>query len=107
VRSQLDDVPGLLAAEGPAALAQLLEHVAVADPGDGTSMPAVPHGLLEAVVGHDGDRDPVDLEMGGRERYQLVAVDDGAGAVDREHAVAVAVEGEAEVVASGDDAVER
>ena len=34
-----------------------------------------------------------------RERDQLVAVDDGAVAVDREHAVAVAVEGEAGVVA--------
>ena len=33
-----------------------------------------------------------------RERQQLVAVDDRAAAVDREHAVAVAVEGEAERV---------
>ena len=31
-----------------------------------------------------------------RERDQLVAVDHGAGAIDREHAVAVAVEGQAE-----------
>ena len=34
---------------------------------------------------------------------QLVAVDDRAGAVDRQHAVAVAVEREADVVAALDD----
>ena len=32
--------------------------------------------------------------------HQLVAVDDASGAVDREHPVAVAVEGEAHVVAA-------
>ena len=39
--AHVDDVAGLLAAERPAALAQLLEHVAVADAVVATSMPAV------------------------------------------------------------------
>ena len=43
---------------------------------------------------------PCACRCNGGEREQLVAVDDRAVAVDREHAVAVAVEGEAGVVAA-------
>ena len=94
--------PGLLAAERPAALAQLLEHVAVADRRRGDLDPGVAHRGVEAVVRHHRDGDAVAGQAPGvaqvqrGERDQLVAVDDRARAVDGEHAVAVAVEGEAE-----------
>ena len=97
----VDDVAGLLAAERPAALAQLVEDVAVADLGDGDLDPGLLHRPVEAVVAHHGDGDAAaELAAGGHaaggERDQLVAVVDAAGAVDGEHPVAVAVEGEAD-----------
>ena len=107
VEAHVDDVPGLLAAEHPAALAQRLQHVAVPDVGRGDVDLGVAHRGVEAVVGHHGHRDPAAGEAAGalevqrRERHQLVAVDDLAGAVDGEHAVAVAVEGEADRVTAG------
>ena len=72
-------------------------------------MPAVAHRGVEAVVGHHRHGDAVAgqppgvAQVQGGQRDQLVAVDDGAVAVDGQHAVAVAVEGEAEVVAARDD----
>jgi hypothetical protein len=54
---------------------------------------------VEAEVRHDRHRDAGHAAVQDREREQLVAVDDRAGAVDGEHAVAVAVEREADVVA--------
>ena len=69
-------------------------------------MPASRHRLVEAVVGHHGHGHAVAGQAAGvaqverRQRHQLVAVHDRAGAVDRQHAVAVAVEGEADVVAA-------
>ena len=61
---------------------------------------------MKAVVGHDRHDDALagqaaalaQVQRG--EGEQLVAVDHRAGAIDGEHAVAVAVEGEAEVVAA-------
>ena len=82
------------------------QHVAVADRGRRDVDAGVAHRGVEAVVGHhrDGDaaaRQPaLAAQVQRGERDQLVAVDDGAGAVDGEHAVAVAVEGEAGVVAA-------
>ena len=55
---------------------------------------------MEAEVRHHGHGDDVDAEMEGEHREDLVAVDRLAGPVDREHAVAVAVEGDPEVVAA-------
>ena len=104
--AHVDDVAGLLAAERPAALAQRLEHVAVADRRGRDLDPRVAHRGVEAVVGHHRHGDAVAGQAVGLaqvqrgERDQLVAVDDGAGAVDRQHAVAVAVEREADVVAA-------
>ena len=64
-------------------------------------MPAVAHRRVEAVVGHHRNRDAGHAEVLGGEGDHLVAVDHGAGPVHGEHAVAVAVEREAEVVAAG------
>ena len=97
----VDDVARLLAAERPAALAQLVEHVAVADLGHRDLDPGLLHRLVEAVVAHHGDGDAA-AELAAarhparRQGDQLVAVVRAAGAVDGEHAVAVAVEGEAD-----------
>ena len=46
---------------------------------------------------------PVLAQVQGGEGDELVAVDDGPGAVDRQHAVAVAVQREADRVAAVDD----
>ena len=103
--AHVDDVARLLAAERPAALAQRLEHVAVADRRGRDLDAGGAHRGVEAVVGHHGHGDAVagqavvGAQVQRGERDQLVAVDDRAVAVDREHAVAVAVEGEAGVVA--------
>ncbi len=99
-------MPGLLPAEHPAAGAELLQHVAVPDPGGGDGDLGVAHRSVEAVVGHHRDDHPPAgeapgaLEVQRGERHQLVAVHDLPGAVHGEHAVAVAVEGEADGVAA-------
>ena len=104
--AHVDDVAGLLAAERPAALAQRLEHVAVADRRGRDLDAGVAHRGVEAVVRHHRHRDaaarqpPGGAQVQRGERDQLVAVDDRAVAVDGEHAVAVAVEREAGVVAA-------
>ena len=97
--------PGLLAAERPAAPGELVSTSRSPTAVVATSIPAARHRLVEAVVGHDRHSDAVARQPAGVaqvqrcERDQLVAVDDRALAVDREHAVAVAVEGEADVEA--------
>ncbi len=97
-------MPRLLAPEGPAAPAELVEHVAVAYGGDRHLDPGRGHCRVEAVVGHHGHSDavawetPVPAQVGRGERHELVPVDHGPGAVDREHPVTVAVEREADVV---------
>lgn len=96
-------MPGLLAAERPPPGAQLLEDVAVADLRDRDLDPRLAHRRVEAVVRHHRDRDATPEPAGGaqvqrRQRDELVAVDDLPGAVDGEHAVAVPVESEADVV---------
>ena len=97
----VDDVARLLAAERPAALAQLVEHVAVADAGHGDLDPGLLHRLVEAVVAHHGDGDAAgQLAAPGHpardQGDQLVAVVAATAAVDGEDAIAVAVEGEAD-----------
>ena len=99
---------GLLAAERPLAAQHLVDHVAVADLGHRDLDPGLLHRLVEAEVGHHGDDDAAAQlaargHAAGGQRDQLVAVVDAAAAVDREHAVAVAVEGEAELGAGLDD----
>ena len=53
--AELDDVTGLLAAERPAAAAQLVENVAVADRGARHLHAHRRHRGMEAEVGHHGD----------------------------------------------------
>ena len=98
-----DHVAGLLTTEGVAGDLHRLEHVAVADLGLAHPDAGPLHGLHEAEVAHHGGHDRVLDEPAlvaqreGEHGEQLVAVDDGALVVDREAAVGVAVEGEADV----------
>ena len=96
---EVDDVARLLAAEHGALAPQRLEHVAVADVGRDDADPVLPHERVEAEVRHLRDGDRVDAEVEGEDRDDLVAVDELSALVDREHPVAVAVEGDAEVAA--------
>ena len=95
----------LFAAERPAAPAQLIQDVAVADAGARHLHPGPPS-PLETEIGHHGHGhaaacQPSGVQMHRRQRDQLVAIYDLAGAVDGEHAVAVAVERERDVVTAG------
>ena len=104
-----DDVARLLTAERPAALLQRLEHVAVADRVSTHLDPVLGHRQPEPEVGHDRDDDGVADEQAPfapverAHRDELVAVDQPAVVVDGEHAVGVAVEGQPELRARGDD----
>ena len=98
---------GLLAAERPASADELGHHVAIAHRRGGHLDSSGRHRAVEAVVGHHGHgHAPAGQSPGGAqvqrgEGDQLVAVHHGACAVHRKHAVAVAVEREAHVVAAG------
>ena len=104
-----DHVAGLLATEGVAGDLHRLEHVAVADLGLAHPDAGGAHGLHEAEVAHHGRDDgvlgePALLVQREREdREELVAVDDVALGVDRQAAVGVAVEREADVGAVLED----
>ena len=100
VVAEVDHVARLLAAEHAALAPERLEHVAVADVGRDDADPALGHQLVEAVVRHLRDRDEVDAEVEREDRDDAVAVDELAALVDREHAVAVAVERDPEVEAA-------
>ena len=112
VAVEREQVARALAAELPAALQQLLEHVAVADRGANDVDAAAAQRLLDAEVGHqradDAGHGPAVVEAGGGEHVeQLVAVVEAAGAVDDLQPVAVAVEGDAVVGAAGDDGIDE
>ena len=103
-----DDVAGLLAADVAAALAHLLEHVAVTDLGAQQLEPGPP-----ASVRVRGWTSPsrrcrrpklaAAMEAERDQGHQLVAVDDPAFLVDHDQSVGIAVEREADVSAAGDD----
>ena len=95
--AQVDHVPGLLAAEQRALALERLQDVAVADVGGVHADVVLAHQRVEAEVRHHGDRHLVDLLVEREDRDDLVAVDRLAPFVDREHAVAVAVERDPEV----------
>ena len=85
---------------------QGLDHVAVADLGLRDLDPRLLHRGHEAVVGHHGHGDsavelPPPLQVLRDQRDQVVAVVELPRAIDREHPVAVAVVGEADVGAGG------
>ena len=98
--AQVDDVPGLLAAQQASLAIQRLEHVAVADVGRDHPDAAFFHQPVEAEVRHRRDGDEVGAEVEREDRDDLVAVDQLAVLVDREHAVAVPVERDPEVEAA-------
>ncbi len=87
----------LLAAEHPLLPAQGLEHVAVADRSRDHPHAALGHQPMEAEVRHHGDGDDLHAEREREDREDLIAVHDVAALVDGEHAVAVAVERDAEI----------
>ena len=95
---EVDDVPGLLAAEQRALATERLEHVPVADVGRQHPNAPVGHEPVKAEIRHRGHGNGVDAEGEREHGNDLVSVDDLPGLVHREHAVAVAVEGDAEVV---------
>ena len=94
-------MPGVLAAELPALLAHQLEHVAVADAGAAEADAQARHRLLEREVGHQRAGDAFQRlarrALAGDDEQQLVAVVGPALRVDDGDAVAVAVEGDAEI----------
>ncbi len=100
---QVDHVPRLLSAQRGTDLLHALEHVAVADIGDLHPHVPLPHGPVEAQVAHAGDHHRVTRqaallhEPGGQQGEDLVAVDDGPRAIDRQDPVGVSVEGKSEV----------
>jgi hypothetical protein len=63
---------------------------------------------VKTEVRHLGNGDEIDTQMGREDRQDLIAVELVPAGVDREHPVAVAVEGDAEVeVAGGDRLAEK
>jgi len=99
----------LLAAEGPAALLEGLEHVPVADRRLHHVDAARRHGLAEAQVGHDRHGHGVVLQtpplaqVESAQGDDLVTVDELTAVVDGEHSVGIAVESEPSVRALLDD----
>ena len=97
-----DDVSRLLAPEADPASLHFRAHVGVADRAAMECDARLAQRRLEPEVAHHGRHDTAacqptgTLEMAGRHEEHTVAVDDPAAAVDQDHAVAVAVEGEAQ-----------
>ena len=93
-----DDVAGLLAAERQAALDHLFHHVLVADRAAHHLDAALPQGDLETDVAHHRRDDAVavqlatGLQVTGAHQQHGVAVDDAPARVDKDGAIAVAIE---------------
>ena len=96
-------MPRLLAAEQATFGAQRLEDVAVAHRSRHDPDAVLLHEAVEAEVRHHRHRDDVDAEREREDREDLVAVDDLACSVHCQHAVAVAVERDAEIEALARD----
>ena len=90
---------GLLAAEHAALALQRLEDVAVADVRGDDADAALLHQPVEAEIRHLGDGDEVDAEVERKHGDDRVTVDRLAALVHGQHAIAVPVEGDAEVAA--------
>ena len=107
----VDDVAALLAADAEPAAVERLEHVAIADRrGDHVDAGGV-HRPVETDVAHHRDHHRVVVQVAElaqlqcREGDEAIAVDDSTEVVDRDHPVAVAVEGQTQRRAVGDDGV--
>ncbi len=98
-----DEVAGTLATEGAALFAEGLDDVAVADRGGEDLDAGAAHGFVQAEVAHHGAGHPVAAEFSllverqGGEGENAVAGNWRAGGVGENHAVGIAVEGDAEV----------
>ena len=97
---QVDHVPGLLAAEYAALTPERLEHVPVSHVRRHDAHASLVHEPVEPEVRHLGHGDEVDAEMEGEHGEDRVAVELVPGRIHRQHAIAVAVEGDAEVEAA-------
>ena len=93
-------MPRLLAAENPALAIQRIEHVTIADVGRDHADAVLLHQAVEAEIRHRRHGDEVDAERKREDRDDLVAVERRTVLVHREHAVAVAVERDAEIEVS-------
>src|SRR4051794_9444633 len=94
-----DQVTGLLATEDAALAAKRLEDITVADVGRDDANAIFGHQPVEPHVRHHGHGHELDVSVESEHPDDLVAVDDVTVGVHGEHAVAVAVEGHAEVEA--------
>src|SRR6266508_3711554 len=100
VAVQIDDVARLLPAKNRPRRAQRLDHIAIADVSDVRLDLALLHQLVEPEVRHRSHRHRVDSEREGEDGDDLIAVDGAAVPVNGEHAIAVAVESDAQVESS-------
>src|SRR5262245_23607296 len=98
---EVDDVTGLLATEYGGLAAQGLQDVPVPNVRGYHANPMLLHQPVDAEVRHDRDDDDVDFQVERKDGEDLVAVDRSPFGIDGQHAVAVAVEGHAEVVRAG------
>ena len=92
-----DNVAGLFPADFNVVSTHSFGDVRVADGGDFGSDVVVFGPVEEALIGHDGDGDVVEVEVAREDGNDLVAVYLVALVVDEEAAVTVAIESNAEV----------
>lgn len=104
-------VARLFAADGKAVGEHLLQHMAVAHGGADQVQAVLPAIFVQTQVGHHCGNNgvagelPLTLQLGGAHGHDLVAVDGLAFFVHQQAAVGVAVEGNAQIIAAGDDAL--
>jgi hypothetical protein len=100
---QIDDVATLLASERVAPFFHCSEHGAIADISHDNSDTVSLHRAVKSEVGHTRDNDRVESESSTRlkiERHQrdeTIAIYHAAGFVDGDDAIAVTVEGNADL----------
>ena len=103
-----DNVAGLFPADFNVVSTHSFGDVGVADGGDFGGDVVVFGPVEEALVGHDGDSDAVEVEVTCEDDDDLVAVYFVSLAIDEKTAVAVAIKGDAEVeMVFGDEVFQR
>ncbi len=109
--SEKNDVAGLFAADDVAAAEHFFENVAVADGGASERNAFAGQRAFEAEIGHGSGDHAIPFELvlrfevtrDGKEN--AIAVDDFAGFANEEGSVGIAIEGDTELGALGDDAL--
>ena len=103
-----DDVTGLFPADFDVVSMHSFGDVGVADGGNFGGDVVVFGPVEEALVGHDGDGDVVEVEVACEDGDDLVAVNFVALIVDEKAAIAIAIECDAEVeMVFGDEVFQR